>query len=60
MAKKNLNGKQIPITWHVDNLKISHARSSKVTRMITKIDSQYGKMRISRGKVHNFLVMDPD
>ena len=48
------------ITWHVDDLKISHAKSSEVTMMITWIESQYGKMHISRGKVHDYLGVDLD
>ena len=35
VAKKMLYGKQMIIMWHVENLKISHAESRKVTRMIT-------------------------
>ena len=30
-----VNGKQMTLLWHMDDLKISHANISKVTRMIT-------------------------
>ena len=53
VAKKMVNGKYMTITWHVDDLKISLTESRKVTRMITWLESQYVKMRISRGKLHD-------
>ena len=48
------------VTWHVDDLNISHVKISEVTRMIKWLESQYGKLRISRGKVHDYLGMDLD
>ena len=60
VANKMINGKQIMVTWNVDDLKISHVESSEVTRMIKWLESQYGKMRIYGGKLHNYLGMDLD
>ena len=48
------------ITWHVDDLKISHQDKREVTKMIHKLRKLYGKHRelsVSRGKVHEYLGM---
>ena len=65
VANKILNGKQITIVWHVDNLKISHEDHKVVTELINKIDFKYGKdargnkvpLTIQQGKVHEYLGM---
>ena len=36
LANKMVNGKQMMITWHVDNLKISHMDARVITSMINK------------------------
>ena len=48
------------VTWHMDKLNIYHFESSKVTRMIDWIEYQYGKIRIYRGKLHDYLGMGLD
>ena len=60
VANKMVNGKQIKIAWHVDDLKISHVNPKVVTDIIKKIDQKYGKdtrghkrpLTIQRGKTH--------
>ena len=57
-GKKMVNGKQMKIKWHADDLKISHSKISEATRIITWLELQYGKMCIPRGKAHDYLDMD--
>ena len=53
-----IGGKQFIITWHVDNLKISHVNKELVDEMIEWTKGLYGQdMRIYIGKKHYYLVM---
>ena len=60
VANKMVNSKQMTVTWYVADLKISHVDSSEVTRMIKWLESHYGKMRIFRGKLYDYLGLDLD
>ena len=49
------------VTWHVDNLKISHADSGEVTKFLNHFTGIYSdRMTVNRGKVHDYLGMDMD
>ena len=58
VVKKIGNGKQMTVTWHVDYINISHIESSEVTSMMKWLESQYGQIRIYRGKLNNCLGME--
>jgi hypothetical protein len=59
VANKMVNEKQFTITWHVDDLKLSHMDDKEVTKMIVWLKSIYGDdIRVSRGKKHDNLGMD--
>ena len=61
VANKMINGKQMTVTWHVDDLKISHLDSNEVTKYIEHFKKIYGdRMTIHCGKVHDYLGMDLD
>jgi hypothetical protein len=61
VANKMVNGKQLTVTWHVDDLKLSHVDENEVTKTIDWLKSIYGEdMRVSRGKRHDYLGMDLD
>ena len=63
VANKWIKGRQMTITWHVDDLKISYQDSKEVSRMIRclrKLYGQHGDLTVSRGKVHEYLVMTLD
>jgi hypothetical protein len=60
VANKTINGKQLTIVWHVDDLKISHVDPQVVTNTLTWLESKYGELRTTRGKKHNYLGMDMD
>ena len=56
-----INGSQMTVTWHVDDLKISHKDSREVTKCIEHFRKIYGdRMTIHRCKVHDYLGMDLD
>ena len=60
VANKMVDGKQLTIVWHVDDLKISHRDSKVVDIMLDKLDKEYGKvgkMTIRRKAVHDYLGM---
>ena len=57
MANKIINGKQCTIAWYVDDNKISHVEADVVEDVISKIESKFGKMKITRGNTHVFLGM---
>ena len=61
VANKMINGSQMTVTWHVDDLKISHKESDEVTKFIRELEEVYGdKLTVHRGKVHPYLGMQFD
>lgn len=68
VANKMVDGNQLTIVWHVDDLKISHKAEKTVTRMVTWLKRTYermfddgsGAMKICRGKLHEYLGMTID
>jgi hypothetical protein len=58
VVNKMVDGKQLTVAWHVDDLKILHVSAKVVDDLIADLDS--GKetpLSKSRGKVHNYLGM---
>lgn len=63
VANKIVNKKQLTVSWHVDDLKISHAQKEMVDDFLEWITATYGsigEVKVSRGKVHNYLGMKLD
>jgi hypothetical protein len=57
---KIIEGTQLTVAWHVDDSKVSHAKSSVVDQFIANMGGKFGKetpLNKSRGKVHNYLGM---
>eukprot|EP00957_Ditylum_brightwellii_P078825 5994130-Ditylum_brightwellii.AAC.1 len=49
------------VTWHVDDLKISHMKSNEITKCIEHFKKIYiNRMTVHRGKVQEYLGMDLD
>ena len=49
------------VTWHVDNLKVSHKDSFEITKFACWLSEIYGEdLTVHRGKVHDYLGMDLD
>jgi hypothetical protein len=60
VANKIVGGSQMTVSWHVDDLKVSHKQEKFVTEFMEWIKGQYGKIgevKIKRGKVHEYLGM---
>jgi hypothetical protein len=57
VVNKIINGNQCTVTWHVDDLKISHVDSNVVTDIIKQIEKVYGEMTTKRGKTHTYVGM---
>ena len=61
VANKMVNGHQMTICWHVDDLKVSHKDENAVPALAEKLADIYGtKTTVSSGKVHEYLWMDID
>ena len=56
-----VDGSQMTVCWHVDDLKISHRDEEIVSAFaIEMAEDFFPKTTISRGKVHNYLGIDMD
>lgn len=68
VANKIVEGKQLTICWHVDDLKISHVRPCVVARLVKWLKWNFklifpdgsGAMKACRGKIHEHLGMTLD
>ena len=63
IANMMVDGKQLTVTWHVDDLKISHQDKAVVDEFIQWICNKYEDVtpvKPSRGKVHDYLGMTLD
>ena len=58
VANCMIDGSQCTIAWYVDDNKISHKDPAVVSRMITEIESSFGRMTVPRGRRHIFLGMN--
>ena len=57
VAKNMVGRKDLIVCWHVEDLKILCVDANEVKKMIQCLDSEYGEMRGSRGKRHDYLGM---
>ena len=57
VANKVIGGKQCTIVWYVDDVKISHCEESVVRNIIKQIENEFGDMKPTHGKVHDYLGM---
>ena len=49
------------VTWHVDDLKVSHVKEKEVSKFCLQLSDIYGiKIKVNHGKVHSYLGMDFD
>ena len=68
VASKIVDGAQLTVVWHVDNLKVSHIDGGVVTRMAAWLKKtyeclfkdSYGAMKLNRGMIHEYLGMTLD
>ena len=65
VANKIVDGAQLTVVWHMDDLKVSHVDSGVVTRMSVWLQNTYerlfddgsGAMKLKQGKIHEYLGM---
>ena len=58
VANKVVDGKQMTVCWHVDNLKVSHCDLAQVTIFGEWLSEKYGMaVATHRRKVHDYLGM---
>jgi hypothetical protein len=58
VANKVVNGKQMTVCWHVDNLKVSHCNPNQLTIFREWLSKKYGvAVATHQGKVHDYLGM---
>jgi hypothetical protein len=61
VANKMVNGSQMTIRWHVDDLMISHLKQEEVMQVVQQIKEIYGKnLKENVGTVHDYLGMTFD
>ena len=61
VANMDINGKQMTVVWHVDDIHASHEDPFEITKLAVYLSTLYGeKLTVNRGKVHNYLGMDLD
>ena len=59
-SNKWVNGSQMTVIWHVDDLNISHAYPEEFTELINYMDNIYGNMALQRRKQLNYIGMELD
>ena len=63
MVNKIIQGKQCTISWHVDDIMVSHVDKTVVEGIILQFNSEYGNeapLTITRGEIHDYLGMKID
>ena len=61
VANYDLKSHQMTVTWHFDDLKVSHKDPFEITKFTHYLSLQYGKkLTVKCGKVHDYLGMDLD
>ena len=61
LANKDVNGSQMIITWHLDDLKVSHKEPAEVRKFLKAMAKIYGdSITVTRGKIHTYLGMHLD
>ena len=61
VANCTVEGSQLTVTWHVDDLKVSHVNPNVVSKFILDMAKIYGpNITVSRGETHDYLGMDLD
>ena len=60
VANKWIDGAQCTITWHIDDLKISHVQEEVLTKIIEDLKAEFGclgELSVSRGRRHDYFGM---
>jgi hypothetical protein len=60
VANKQVEGKQMTVSWHIDDVRVSHINSKHVDDFINWIKQTYGAIgdvKTTSGKIHAYLGM---
>ena len=65
MANRNVDGHQQTVTWHVDDVKVSHISPQVNDDFYKWCKKKYGNeenrhVKVKRGKIHEYLAMNLD
>ena len=63
VVNKTINGHQMTVVWHVDNLKVSHIDGKEVDKFIMQMEETFSAdapLSVSRGKRHDYMGMNLD
>ena len=63
VVNKIINGHQMTVVWHIDDLKVSHVDAGEVEKFIQQMEETFGKdtpLTVSCGQVHDYLGMALD
>ena len=61
MANKVIDGDQMTMVWHVDDLKVSHLKPLEIMKFACYLSHIFGpKLAVKRGNIHDYLGMDLD
>ena len=63
VVNKEVNGKQLTVAWHVDDLKVSHQDEAALDEFIAMMEEEFGKetpLTIARGPIQEYLGMTLD
>ena len=63
MVNKKVDGKQLTVAWHVDDLKVSHEEEKVLDEFIAMMEEEFGQetpLSVSRGLVQEYLGMTLD
>ena len=63
VANRDVNGMQQTVTWHVDDVKVSHICAKANKKFYRWCKDKYGNnenghVKVSRGKIHEYLAMN--
>ena len=63
VVNKTINGHQMTVEWHVDDLKVLHVDGKEVDKFIKQMEETFGAdapLTVSCGKIHDYLGMNLD
>ena len=63
VVNKKVNGKQLTVAWHVDDLKVSHEEDNVLDEFIGMMEEEFGQetpLSIKRGLIQEYLGMTLD
>ena len=58
IVNKKVNGKQLTVAWHVDNLKVSHEEDNILDELIGMMEEEFGQetpLTVMRGPIQEYL-----